>query len=264
MPIAGISDLISAAARRNGIPPQELLRFGELESSLNPNAISPTGAKGLFQFIPSTAKQYGLENPLDPVANADAAARLLRDNRAKLHSALGYDPAPWQTYLAHQQGAAGATALLSRPGENAVDALAPAYGGDRAAAARAIQVNGGSPNMTAGDFANLWKTRYTGQNGTVSTNAAPGIGQNVGAPPNLANAADKTSPLAGLSDKQRFGLGLALNAFKSQPQQDSAPLMPLTNTAAQAPQVTDTVESIMARLNAQEPGRYTSIPVSAG
>lgn len=65
--------------------PLELKYLPVIESALNPKAISHVGAAGLWQFMPSTGKQYGLEiNSLvdercDPVKSSYAAARYLRD-----------------------------------------------------------------------------------------------------------------------------------------------------------------------------------------
>ena len=46
--------------KRNGIP-ADLLYLACVESTLNPRAYSAAKAAGLWQFIPETAKQYGLE-----------------------------------------------------------------------------------------------------------------------------------------------------------------------------------------------------------
>jgi len=46
--------------KKNGVP-ADLVYLACIESSLNPRAYSPAKAAGIWQFIPSTAKQYGLE-----------------------------------------------------------------------------------------------------------------------------------------------------------------------------------------------------------
>ncbi|HEU5143207.1 MAG TPA: lytic transglycosylase domain-containing protein, partial [Solirubrobacterales bacterium] len=49
------------------------------ESNFDPNAVSPAGAQGIAQFIPSTAAAYGLHDPFDPEAAIDAQAHLMSD-----------------------------------------------------------------------------------------------------------------------------------------------------------------------------------------
>jgi Transglycosylase SLT domain/D-alanyl-D-alanine carboxypeptidase/Putative Flp pilus-assembly TadE/G-like len=49
------------------------------ESNFNPFAVSPAGAQGIAQFIPSTAASYGLRDPFDPVEAIDAQAHLMAD-----------------------------------------------------------------------------------------------------------------------------------------------------------------------------------------
>lgn len=128
-------------------------RVIQAESGGDPKAVNPSGAKGLYQFMPETAKQYGLDDPTDPVKSGAAFDRFTADNRAVLTKSLGREPTDAELYLAHQQGAGGASALLRDPSRPAVEALADAYGGNRAKAAKAITQNGGSLSMTAGEFA---------------------------------------------------------------------------------------------------------------
>ncbi len=49
------------------------------ESNFNPFAESGAGARGIAQFIPSTAAAYGLRNPFDAEAAIDAEAHLMSD-----------------------------------------------------------------------------------------------------------------------------------------------------------------------------------------
>lgn len=49
------------------------------ESGFDPEAVSPAGAQGIAQFIPSTAAAYGLTDPFDPAAAIDAQAHLMSD-----------------------------------------------------------------------------------------------------------------------------------------------------------------------------------------
>jgi nitroreductase len=57
------------------------------ESNFNPFAVSPAGAQGIAQFIPSTAAAYGLDDPFDPAAAIDAQAHLMSDLIRQLGSA---------------------------------------------------------------------------------------------------------------------------------------------------------------------------------
>ena len=75
--------IFEEALERYGLP-LELRYLPVIESALNPAAVSRAGAAGLWQFMPGTATQMGLElNSLvdmrrDPIASSDAAARYLK------------------------------------------------------------------------------------------------------------------------------------------------------------------------------------------
>jgi membrane-bound lytic murein transglycosylase D len=63
--------------------PTELIWMSEVESSMNPRAKSPVGARGPFQFMPATAKRFGLRTSFPderthPAKSAKAAASYLR------------------------------------------------------------------------------------------------------------------------------------------------------------------------------------------
>lgn len=64
--------------------PYELCYLAVVESALNPQAHSHMGAAGLWQFMPSTGKIYGLEvnslvdERMDPLRSTEAACRFLK------------------------------------------------------------------------------------------------------------------------------------------------------------------------------------------
>lgn len=149
-----VAAAIQAAAERSGLSwsrPDYLPRVAQIESTGDPNARNGSAA-GLFQFMPRTAKAFGLSNPLDPVASSDAAARLTQTNEKSLIGALGRTPTDGEMYLAHQQGAVGASKILAHP-----DATMGSLGLGRAASG-----NGGTPDTLARDFASNWVGQVDG------------------------------------------------------------------------------------------------------
>ena len=71
--------LMERALQRRGLP-TDLKYVAVIESALDPSAESHAGARGLWQFMPETAADYGLDSltVTDPAASTDAAARYLR------------------------------------------------------------------------------------------------------------------------------------------------------------------------------------------
>lgn len=127
-------------------------KISQVESGGNPNAVNKnSGAAGTFQFMTATGAQYGLsaDDRFDPVKSRTAAGRLLSDNRTSLTQSLGRAPTAGELYLAHQQGAGGAAALLKNPDANAVDVVGE----------KAVLQNGGTADMTAGEFAKKWNDK---------------------------------------------------------------------------------------------------------
>ncbi|MDE6317346.1 MAG: transglycosylase SLT domain-containing protein [Muribaculaceae bacterium] len=74
--------------KKNGVP-EDLIYLACIESTLNPRAYSPAKAAGIWQFIPSTAKQYGLEvneyvdERYDVEKATAAACRFLKSLKSK-------------------------------------------------------------------------------------------------------------------------------------------------------------------------------------
>ena len=125
-------------------------KLAQVESGGKADAVSPTGARGVYQFMPKTWEQYGQGNINDPAAQNAAVQRLTADNRTALAQALGREPTAGELYLAHQQGAGGAIKLLTNPGAT------PAELG----LGRNVAVNGGNPNAPAAQFVQKWTSKF--------------------------------------------------------------------------------------------------------
>ncbi|MFL5857082.1 MAG: transglycosylase SLT domain-containing protein, partial [Solirubrobacteraceae bacterium] len=78
--------MIARASQHWGVGAALLAAQLYAESNFNPNAVSSAGAQGIAQFMPGTARTYGLRDPFDPGAAIDAQAHLMHDLLAQLGS----------------------------------------------------------------------------------------------------------------------------------------------------------------------------------
>jgi soluble lytic murein transglycosylase-like protein len=77
--MSDFSSLFSATEQKYGLPPGILAATAQVESSGNPNAVSPKGALGLMQLMPTTAKGLGVD-PHNPAQAIDGAGRVWAQN----------------------------------------------------------------------------------------------------------------------------------------------------------------------------------------
>jgi membrane-bound lytic murein transglycosylase D len=102
--------------------PTALVYVAEVESAFEPNARSPSGAAGLFQIMPATAKGLGLslrpvDQRLDPEKSDRAAARYLKSLHERFKD--------WQLALAAYNAGEGCVQkLLDKHGERTYDGIA--------------------------------------------------------------------------------------------------------------------------------------------
>jgi TPR repeat protein len=70
--------VINEMAPKFDLDPALVLEVVRVESNFNPRARSHKGALGLMQLIPSTARRFGVEDPLDPIQNLRGGMAYLR------------------------------------------------------------------------------------------------------------------------------------------------------------------------------------------
>ncbi|HEU5075160.1 MAG TPA: LysM peptidoglycan-binding domain-containing protein [Polyangiaceae bacterium] len=97
--------------------PKDLIWLSLIESGHNPTIKSPAGALGLWQFIPASAKMYGLtvdrwvDERLDPLRSTQAAIRFLSD----LHQRFG----SWELAIgAYNMGYGGMSRAIQKYNTN--------------------------------------------------------------------------------------------------------------------------------------------------
>ena len=79
---------IAATARKYGVDPRVLWTIAYLETRFRSDQVSPKGARGLMQFIPSTAKRFNLTNSYDVLQSIDAAARYVSELTKRFNGRL--------------------------------------------------------------------------------------------------------------------------------------------------------------------------------
>src|ERR1700678_53778 len=75
---ADVRGLVAQAAKSFDVNPLLVDSVIEVESNYNPFAVSPKGAQGLMQLMPSTAQRFGVTDSFDAKQNIEAGVRYLK------------------------------------------------------------------------------------------------------------------------------------------------------------------------------------------
>lgn len=100
-------------AQRQGVATNLLAALIATESSFNPKATSPVGAKGLGQLMPPTAKDMGVQDAYDPEQNIAGTAKYM----AWLGHWWRADPKRWSLALASYLAGVGTIQQRIRRGQ---------------------------------------------------------------------------------------------------------------------------------------------------
>ncbi len=76
-----VCPLMQEEAEAKALPPMFFVRLIWKESRFDPGAVSPKGAQGIAQFMPTTAEDRGLDDPFEPESAIVHSASLLADLR---------------------------------------------------------------------------------------------------------------------------------------------------------------------------------------
>ena len=73
-----LEKIVNEKSAHYGVDAKLIKEIIKEESNWNINAVSPKGAMGIMQLMPSTALLMGVTNPFDPVANIDGGIRYMK------------------------------------------------------------------------------------------------------------------------------------------------------------------------------------------
>lgn len=176
---ADIKAKIVAQAKANGLDPEMMLKMAAMESGGNANAISGTGAIGVYQFTGKTATGVGIKNRFNADENIAGGMKLTKQNIAALQKA-GLPATPENIYMMHQLGPGAATEIIA--GAQSGKSIAQLSAGTRGA----VSKNYGAGSKTAAEY--MAKNKAALEARYAATVATPAMPATTGAATAVASA----------------------------------------------------------------------------
>lgn len=164
------------------------------ESQFNPNAKSHIGAKGLAQFMPATAKQYGV-NTSDPRSSIRGQGQYMKD-------LLNHSGGDWAKALAFYNAGQGSTSAEQRYQKVMGFKETNAYVNKILSASQKMGVNLGSQTMPNNQSNKL--EQLASQSGRFGNNRVV-VGDSIGVQYNQVHGSDKSTAVNGQNPSQVLG-----------------------------------------------------------
>jgi SLT domain-containing protein len=180
-----VDSFVNSASDQHRVDPDLIRSVIKAESGFNSRAVSPKGAQGLMQLMPSTASQLGVKDAFAPAENIQGGTRYLRDllvlyNNDMAKALAAYNAGPHR--VAQYNGV-------------------PPYRETHAYVARVIK-----------DFN---RTKLAARSSSQPAKSAPAAGSGAAAKPNTkSNTASSTAPKKATADSQS----------QAKPQKPTAPV----------------------------------------
>lgn len=219
-----VQDKISAQAKKAGLDPVMMQKIASMESGGNANAISSTGAVGIYQFTGQTASGVGIKNRFDVDQNIEGGMKLTRQNQAALEKS-GLPVSAENLYMMHQLGPKAAQEVIrgAADGKSKAD-MSPET-------QKAMNLNYGANSATAADYLATNKKALDDRYAVVTKDTG-------GAPTAIAkaNSATPAAPPA-TPDSSSTPPAVAQVAPSALPPRIAAPAMPSVVVSASMPSV---------------------------
>jgi len=229
-----IRNRIIANARAEGVDPEMMLKFAQMESKGNPNAISETGAIGLYQITGGTATGLGVKDRFDENENIAGGVKLAKESARMLTTGKNKLPAtPENIYLMHMLGPVAKEVILAAQQGKSVSELSPE-------ARAGISKNRGRNAKTAAEFVGINAAAYRNQELPKGAAEILAAGKPSATPPAAAGAA----PLVLGADKVA-NMGIAAAPAATAPGSAAVPT-PVMAGAAPAPGIVTTPPRVPA------------------
>ena len=177
-----VQDKISAQAKKAGLDPVMMQKIAAMESGGNANAISSTGAIGIYQFTGQTASGVGIKNRFDVDQNIEGGMKLTKQNQAMLEDAKLPVTAE-NLYMMHQLGPKAAKEVIrgAASGKSKEELSADTQ--------KAMNLNYGAKSKTAAD--------YIATNKKALDDRYAAVTKDTGGAQTAVAKADSPSPAAG-------------------------------------------------------------------